>query len=219
MNRLVIVGCGGFGREVHDIVDALISTGDTYEVVGYVDDSPSASNRALLAARGAEVLGPLGWFESADREIAYIIGIGNGPICRRIDRQLTDWGFEAATLVHPEATTGFDVRMRPGVVIAAGARLTTNISLGRHVHIDRNCVVGHDSRLHDYVVALPAAGVAGATTIGEATLLGTQSAVLQGLVVGSEVRLGAGAIATKDIPAGVTAVGVPARWRGEGQQE
>ncbi len=212
MTRLVIVGCGGFGREVHDIVDALGAAGHGYDLIGYVDDAPTAANRCLVQARGVGVLGGLAWFELADRGIRYTIGIGNGAVCRRIDATLTAWGFEAETLVHPLASTGFDVRLEPGTVIAAGARLSTNIRLGRHVHIDRNCLVGHDSRIHDYVVALPAAGVAGATTIGEAALLGTQSSVLQGLTVGREARVGAGAVVTRDVPDRVTAVGVPARW-------
>ena len=42
--RIVIIGCGGFGREVHDIVDAINSSSTTWNLLGYVDDDPSAAN-------------------------------------------------------------------------------------------------------------------------------------------------------------------------------
>ena len=42
MERLVIVGCGGFGREVADVVDAINEIAPTFELLGFADDAPSA---------------------------------------------------------------------------------------------------------------------------------------------------------------------------------
>lgn len=211
MTRLVIVGCGGFGREVYGLIDDLNAQGAELEVLGYVDDGPHPEHRRLAEAGGPGILGSLDWFEDADRDIRYVIGIGNASACALIDRRLSDLGFTAARLVHPDATVGADIKTGEGVIICAGARITTNIILGRHVHVDRNCVIGHDSFIDDYTVVFPSAAVAGAVQIGPGVHLGTMSAVLPGLVVGSGATVGAGSVVTTDVAPGTTVVGTPAR--------
>ena len=205
---IVIVGCGGFGREVHDVVDAL---GAAWDLVGYVDDDPSPVNVALVERRGARVIGGTSWFAGAPPETRYVIGIGSGSTRRRLDERLTAAGFEAAVLVHPTATVGADVRLGPGTVLCAGVRLTTNIETGRHVHVNLNSTVGHDVRIGDYVTINPLVAVSGSVTLGDEVTMGTHSAILQGLTVGARSVAGAGACVVKDVPADVVVKGVPAR--------
>lgn len=211
MTDLVIIGCGGFGREVHDVVDDLIAQGADLHLLGYVDDRPDPMNQQLVKRRGAALLGTREWFLTADRRVQYVIGIGNGTVCRSIDYELTELGFTPATLVHPSATLGFDVQLSPGTIICAGARCTTNVKIGRHVHIDRNCVVGHDTVLEDYSIMYPMAALSGGVTLGSGALLGTQSAVLQQIRIGADATVGAGAVVIRNVPPGVVAIGVPAR--------
>lgn len=212
MTKLVIIGCGGFGREVHDVVDAIAQRGGEIELLGFVDDDPSAANRTLIEKRGSRILGPLSWLDEAPSDTSYVIGIGNPRIADRIDRQICCRKLTAFTLVHPESTLGWNVFLSPGTIVCAGARLSTNITTGRHVHIDRNCLVGHDSHIGDYTVMFPGATVAGGVNVGARALLGSNSTVIQELETGSDVTVGAGAVVARNLPAGVTAVGVPARW-------
>ncbi|KKL72479.1 hypothetical protein LCGC14_2084540, partial [marine sediment metagenome] len=51
----------------------------------------------------------------------------------------------------------------------------------------------------------------GNVTVGEDCLIGANSTVLKGLTIGDGATVGAGAVVTKDVPAGVTVMGVPAR--------
>ena len=55
--RLVIVGAGGFGREVHDVVEAMNAAGTGVELVGYVDDQGASDE--LLARLGTSRLGAI----------------------------------------------------------------------------------------------------------------------------------------------------------------
>jgi sugar O-acyltransferase (sialic acid O-acetyltransferase NeuD family) len=204
---LVIVGAGGHGRELLDIVEALNASAPTFEFVGFLDDGhPDAD---VLARRRADLVGRVERLTTLD--VCYLIGIGSPETRQRIDAYASSLGREAAQAIHPEASLGSDVRLGPGAVLAAGARVTTNVSFGRHVHLNVNATVSHDCVLGDYVILNPGATVCGNAVLGDGVTIGTGATVIQGRTVGNGTVVGAGAVVVSDLPPGITAVGVPAR--------
>ena len=204
---VVIVGAGGFGREVLDIIEAMNAAGTQLEFAGFIDDGEVRSD--LLERRGAILIGSTQTLSQLD--LAYVIGIGNGKVRESIDGFLSNSGCLAARLVHPAATVGGDVRLSEGVILAAGSRVTTNIALGRHVHLHVNSTVGHDSVLQDFSSVYPGATVSGNVVLGKGVTVGTGANVLPGVTVGHGAFVGAGAVVTKDVRPNVTVVGSPAR--------
>jgi sugar O-acyltransferase (sialic acid O-acetyltransferase NeuD family) len=204
--KVVIIGAGGHGRETLDIVEACNRVTPSYDFVGFCADEHDAT---LVARRDAEVIGDV----SALRELetAYVIGIGTSETRRDLDAQVSEFGREAIVLAHPSSSFGSDLRLAPGVVLAAGARVTTNVTLGRHTHLNVNAVVSHDCVVGDYVTLSPGVLVNGTVTLGDGVFLGTGAVVLPGRTIGAWARIGAGAVVTEDVPPGRTAVGVPAR--------
>ena len=211
VSRIVIIGCGGFGREVHDIIDAINETGPAWDLVGYLDDSPEEANLTLVEGRGSTVLGGSDWLLAADSDIQYVIGIGTGSVRRELDARLTAVGRRAATLVHPTVTMGRGVSLDHGDILCAGVRVTNNVQLGRHVHVNLNSTIGHDARLDNYVTMNPLVAVSGGVEVGAEAMLGTHSAVLQNLKVGQRSVVGAGSCVVKNVLDDVVVKGVPAR--------
>ena len=209
--RVVIVGAGGFGREVLDIVEALDRAEGPVTFLGFVDDG--AVREDLLARRGAEWLGPSSMLPTLDAH--YVIGIGNGAVRRRLDEAFLADGCQPTRLIHPLASFGSDVRFGEGIIMAAGSRVTTNIGLGRHVQLHVNSTVGHDSELHDYVSVYPGATVSGNVVLERCVTIGTGANVLPGRRVGEGAHVGAGAVVTADVAPGSIVVGVPARPLGQ----
>ena len=207
--HVVIVGAGGFGREVLDIIEAINAAGGSLVFLGFVDDGEV--DHELLRRRGAKLLGPTSAL--GDIDAGYVIGIGNGDVRRKIAAMLDSVGAAAATLIHPAATIGGDSHLSPGCVVAAGARVTTNVHLGRHTQLHVNSTVGHDSLLHDFVSVYPGATVSGSVTLAEGVTVGTGANVLPGLTVGADAFVGAGAVVTRDVASTSIVVGSPAKRR------
>ena len=210
MHELVMVGCGGFGREVADVISAINAQAPTSDLVGFVDDDPSSEDIERIARLDLPLLGTVaGALAGPARQ--YALGIGSGPVRRLLDRRFEAAGWAAPVLVHPQASIGADVDLGPGTILCAGARLTTNIHLGRHVHVNLNSTIGHDTSLLDYVTVNPLVAVSGGVTIGEATMLGTHCAVLQNVEIGRDSVVGGSALVIRDVGDKAIVKGVPAR--------
>jgi sugar O-acyltransferase (sialic acid O-acetyltransferase NeuD family) len=113
-------------------------------------------------------------------------------------------------LVDRSVVIGAGCEVGDGVVIAPGAILLRDVVLGEHVHVNFNasmtrCEVGA------FTTIAPAATICGDVTIGEAVLIGCGAIVKNGVRIGDEATVGAGAVVVKDVEAGATVVGMPAR--------
>jgi sugar O-acyltransferase (sialic acid O-acetyltransferase NeuD family) len=204
---LVIIGAGGFGREVLDVVEALETSGQHLEFRGFIDDADIDSER--LVRRGTRCLGGAASIgRHADR---FVVGVGAGNVRARLADVAIACSARPVTLVHPAATIGGDTLLGDGCIVAAGARLTTNIRLGQHVDLHVNATIGHDCVLGDFVSVYPGANVGGEVVLGRFATIGSGAIVLPRVTVGEGAYVGAGAVVTRDVEPGMTVAGVPAK--------
>jgi sugar O-acyltransferase (sialic acid O-acetyltransferase NeuD family) len=204
---LVIVGAGGHGRETLDIVEAMNEDGSgDWNFLGFVDDGEVRSDR--LDRRGAEVVET---GELDPEKVRYVIGIGDPGTRETVAERMTLAAFVPAILIHPDASVGSDARIAEGVVLSAGARVTTNVTLERHAQLNVGAVVSHDCEVGAFVTLSPGTAVNGECRIGDRAFFGTGAIVTPRLKIGADARVGAGAVVLEDVPDGATVVGVPAR--------
>lgn len=210
---VVVVGAGGFGRETLDVLDAVnaVHTG-SLEVLGVLDDAPDPANLRRLAARGTAHLGPVdAWLEQGDQEAQYVIAVGAPAARRALAKRFAAAGRVAATVVHPSAVIGSLCQIGPGTIICSGVQVSTNVTLGAHVHLNPSATIGHDTVLGQFVSVNPSATVSGECVVGEGALIGAASVVLQRITLGAGAVVGAAACVVRNVADNTVVRGVPAR--------
>ena len=214
---LAIIGAGGFGREIVDVVTSNMSAqaegaSQDFRLVGFADDGKP--NLKLLDRLGLPLLGSIDDLAQDMPDTLYVIGIGDCGTRRQIDQRLTNAGLRPASVRHASAIQGPDVRLGLGHILCAGSVMTTNIEVGRHFHLNLCATVGHDCTIGDYVTVSPGVNISGGVDVGNAVLFGTNASVLPGISIGDDATIGAGSVVTDDVETGSTVVGIPARPRG-----
>jgi sugar O-acyltransferase (sialic acid O-acetyltransferase NeuD family) len=209
---VVLVGVGGHGRECLDVLEASIVGGESIEMLGFVDDAPAEENLRRVRDLGYRYLGTTEVLREHPAA-GVVIGIGVPRVRALVDERLAAAGLGSprAAVVHPQSSVGRDVRLAEGVVVFAGVRLSTDITVGRHTHLHPNVTIGHDSELAEFVSVYPLAAVSGDCVIEAGATIGAGAVVLPGRRVGRGAYVGAGACVVDDVPPGTTVKGVPAR--------
>lgn len=207
MKRLLIVGAGGFGREVFSWALHTNVKDRDWEVGGFLDSNPKA-----LDGYGFKIgiLGDPLAYTPLERDVL-VCAIGNPAIRLRLCRDLKARGARFLTLIHPTAVIGLDCTIGEGCILCPGAILTTNVTLGNFVVLNVHSTVGHEAVIGDGCTLSGHADVTGNTTLGEGVFLGSHASVLPSAKVGDYAVVGAGSVVLRKVRAHSTVVGVPAK--------
>lgn len=204
---LVIVGAGGHAREMAQLVADVNGKDLQYELIGFFDDHIPTGT--MIA--GMPVLGPTQDAKTLARDSLFVLGIGAPPSKIKLASRLLDAGLKPVTLVHPSAVLGRNVTLGSGTIVCAGCILTCDVAVDAFVTINVACTLSHDSTIGRYTTLAPGVHITGGVTVGAGCDLGVGLVTVQGVEIGEWSIIGAGAVITANLPANVTAVGVPAR--------
>lgn len=204
---LVIVGAGGFGREVFALVQDLNRVEPRWQVLGFLDDA--LDKLAGLPYYGG-VLGPIESYRELGCPWA-ICAVGDPRVRKavvgRLDAMQACW----ATLGHPTAVRHDTSTIGEGCVLCHGAWVSVDTRIGRHVHMNCMTTVGHDAHLGDFCTLSPHADICGAAVLETGVFLGSHASVLPKAHVGAWARVGGGSVVLRNVAPNTTVFGVPTK--------
>src|SRR5271166_4662676 len=194
--EVVIIGSGGHAKVVIELVRAegkyqikgCTGLGERGFVLGDVPVLGSDSVLPAMLAHGAKKA---------------FVAIGDNHLRLRLLAKVSEMGFELINAISPDAVVSPSASLGRGIAIMDGAIINTNAG------VDHDCRIGSGAHIG------PGSVLAGNVEIGSETFLGVGTCVVPGIRVGSRTIVGAGSVVVRDIPDGVTAMGVPARITSE----
>lgn len=209
MKKIVIIGAGGFGREVKMLIDQINLQSKKFEFLGFYDDGIAKST----VINGFNVLGSISDLIKIDYELSIVISIADPAIKKKIHNILKcNTNLNYPSLIHPNVLIGGDnVFIGNGCIICASNIITVNINIGNFVILNLGCTTGHDTSIGDYCSFMPSVNISGEVIIEDLVYVGTGAKIINLLSIGKSTIVGAGAVVSKSLPAQCTAVGIPAK--------
>jgi sugar O-acyltransferase (sialic acid O-acetyltransferase NeuD family) len=188
----VIIGAGGFAREVRD--EIALQTKLVAKL--FVDDEFWVEGLHRIS-------------EFDPEKQSALIAVGSPSDKKKLLAKLPEdtkfWNY-----ISPRAYVN-NLKMGRGNFICAGTIITTNVTIGNHVHLNLHTTVGHDSIIGDFTTTAPSVNISGNVTIGNGVYLGTASCVKEKLTICDDVIIGMNASVVKDITEVGTYIGTPAK--------
>ena len=207
MEKVVIVGAGGLGREVKWLIDRINQASMTWDLIGFVDDGITEGTEVA----GIPVIGGVNTLLEMDDAFSVVCAIASPRVRKEITERLRQKDtFKFPTLIDPSVKMSSSVKLGDGCIICVSNTLTIDITIGDFTIINPASTVGHDASIGAFVTIYPGCNISGNVHIGQLCEIGTGTQVIQGILIGDSTVVGAGSVVIRDLPGHCTAVGVPA---------
>lgn len=207
MERVVVIGGGGHAKVIIEI----IQDAGQFEIAGCTVGDSGVSSVLDVPVLGDDSQLPR-IYASGVRHA--FVATGNNRLRRSLAEKVLAAGFRLVNAVSPRALLSRRMELCSGVAIMPGAVVNPCSRLGNGCIINTGATVDHDCHIGDWAHIAPGTNLAGCVTVGEGAFLGIGSSVIPKTSIGEWTTVGAGAVVIRDLPAYVTAVGVPARITG-----
>lgn len=208
----VVYGASGCGRGVMPLArEQLRRQCIPNDRLIFVDDSPeSALVNHQRIMRYAE-------FIAAEATARFaVLAVASSAIRKKLADRCAADGVQPWTVIAANVVVMDDVELGEGAVLSPFVTLTSNVHIGRHFHANLYSYVEHDCVIGDFVTFAPGVKCNGNVVIEDHAYIGAGAVIKQGrpgqpLIIGRGAVVGMGAVVTRDVPAGATVVGNPAK--------
>jgi len=207
---LVIVGTGGFAREVLWTIRDYNEIYHEFSVLGFLDDNESLLGQTI---DGIKVLGNTDWIFSKKNKIKCVIGIADSQTRKKIVHKFEKEKISFQTIIHPSVIFSKSNKIGNGTIVQAGSIITINTVIGDHVHINIDTTIGHSSIIQDFVTISPGVHVNGNTIIEEGTFIGTGAVMQQNLKIGKWAKIGTGTVLLTNVEDYSFYAGIPGKLK------
>ena len=208
MENIIIVGAGGFGREVEWLISRINQVNKKFNILGYADDNKTIGTKISKL----EVISNINNIEKIEGTVNVAIAIGNSKVRKEIVKKLKEMkNVKFPNLIDPSAIVDTDIIKGEGNIICANSIATVDLKINNFNIINLDCTIGHDDIICDFVTIYPSVNVSGNVVVNDCVEIGTGTQIIQGKIIGKNSIIGAGSVVIRDIEENVTAVGVPTR--------
>lgn len=195
---MVIIGAGGHALEVLNELNLA-----NQPVTAFYDDIQGHTKELF----GLPVLNSL---EQLPHE-SFILGVGNPQLRRKFYEQFIATHIAVSVISSTAQISQLGVSLGEGLNLMHQVYIGPNVNIGVGALVNAKSSIHHDSQIGSFCEICIGVSVAGRCHIGNEVFIGMGALILPGITIGDNAIIGAGAVVTKDVPAGKTVKGIPAK--------
>lgn len=210
LKKIVLIGAGGFGREVATSLIGMINWYEpTHEFLGFLDDGAHFS--AGMKIDGYPWLGNRYWILDHIEDVVCTCTVGNAHIKKQIQSELMQKNVRFESIIEKTAYIAPSSKIGPGCVLYGGVKVSVNCNIGAGVLLNDGVKIGHDVTIGDYTSIMPDSGISGGCQVGDEVEIGGHAFIVPGRKIGDRARIAAGSIVFSNVKAATTVLGNPAK--------
>ena len=206
MKKIVIIGAGGFGRELLQRDKDINAGQQKWEIMGFIDDNLHALDHIEC---DYPVIGRVHDWQPGEDEV-FALALGDPGIKELVVKEMKEKGALFADVIHPTAVVTPFSSHGEGLIMFPGSKLSVNSKVGDFVTV-LSSGVGHDVLVGDYTTISGMCSVLRNVTIGRRVFVAAGVSIANDLHIGDDSYLGLGSVILKDIPEKSRVFGNPAR--------
>ncbi|EAK1162441.1 transferase [Campylobacter coli] len=167
MKNVIIIGAGGFTRELYSYLkDA------NYEIIGYIDIQEN--NFFDLKYLGNE--------DNFDKKLiqkaSFALGVGQINLRKKILVKLSKKSCNFITFIHPQSFVSKEAKIGQGVIVCPFVTINANSNIGDFVLCNIYSSIAHDCKVGEGSILSPYATLNGNSSIGKNCFLATRVSLL-----------------------------------------
>lgn len=206
MKNLVIIGAGGFAREIHDLAYYCFGTDSTFRVKGFLSDGPSDIETLGYPKVLSNVLN-----YQVDPNDVFFCAIGNVRDRKKTVEIIQKKGGVFINLIHPTVSISPSVKLGIGVGIKAYCVLASDVAIGDFTFLQSSVIMGHDVKIGKFCQVNSFSFLAGYVQVQDSATINAGARIIQNIVVEENAVVGMGSVVLRRVKKDTTVFGMPAR--------
>ncbi len=210
MKNLIIIGVGGFAREVYWHAQNSHGFETEWQIKGFLDGDVKLSDEDYKRLpANVPVLGDVNSYEICADDV-FTCAIGTPQVRKKLIEKILSRGGEFINLISKDSYIVPSAKIGRGVIFAPKTVVNDLSVIEDFVVINSLSGTGHDAKVGKYSCIMSSVNITGGTKIGEEVFIGSNSVFAPKCKIGDGAYIGMGSVVLKKVKAGAKVFGNPA---------
>lgn len=208
MKHLIIIGVGGFAREVYWHAQDSVGYGMEWDIKGFLDGDVRLSEDEYEKLM-LPVIGDINSYIIQADDV-FTCAIGSPKVKEKLVQRILVRGGEFINMIHNSAIVHPTVQMGIGNILCPLVHILDHAKVGNFVIFNGRSGMGHDAEVGDYSSLMSAVDITGYVRVGKRTFWGSGAKVVPHSRIDDDATIGVASVVFRRVKAGVKVFGNPA---------